>query len=104
MTSSWSDKEIFFKLNIKTAKYNIVMPFEMNLPLEDINPDWAKKRSGYRKIAEVIIRFVFVVSSYDTKPTNSNSFSMSLHLSSTPKVKITKSLNKSGEEVTKKEF
>ena len=80
------------------------MLFEKNLLLKDINPDWAEKRSGYRKIAEVPIRFVPVVSSYDAEPTNSNSFSMSLNLSSTPEVKITKSVNKSGEEVTEKEF
>ena len=80
------------------------MPFEKNLSLKDVNPDWAEKHSGYRKIAEVPIRFVPIVSSYDDEPTNSNSFSLSLNLSSTPEVKITKSVNKSGEEVTEKEF
>ena len=50
------------------------------------------------------IRFVPVVFYYDDESTNSNSFSMSLNLSSTPEVKLTKSVNKSGEEVTEKEF
>ena len=49
------------------------------------------------------IRFVPVVSLYDAEPDNSNYFSLSLNLSSTPEVKITKNVNKSGEEVTEKE-
>ena len=80
------------------------MPFTKNLNLKDINPEWSEKRSGYRKLDEVPIRFVPVVSSYDAEPDNSNSFSLSLNLSSTPEVKITKSVNKSGEEVTEKEY
>ena len=80
------------------------MPFTKNLNLKDINPEWSEKRSGYRKLDEVPIRFVPVVSSYDAEPDNSYSFSLSLNLSSTPEVKITKSVNKSGEEVTEKEY
>ena len=51
------------------------MPFAKNLNLQDINPEWAEKRSGFRKIAEVTIRFVPVLVLYDAKPANSNSFS-----------------------------
>ena len=80
------------------------MSFEKNLLLKDINSGWAEKRPGYRKITEVSILFVHVVSSYEAEPTDSNSFSMSLNLSSTPEVKITKSVNRSREEVTDKEF
>ena len=80
------------------------MSFEKNLLLKDINSGWAEKRPGYRKITEVSILFVHVVSSYEAEPTDSNSFSMSLDLSSIPEVKITKSVNKRGEEVTAKEF
>ena len=54
------------------------MPFAENLLLKYINPEWTEKRSGYRKIAEVPIRFVPVVTSYDADPDNSNSFSLSL--------------------------
>ena len=50
------------------------MPFTKNLNLKDINPEWSEKRSGYRKLDEVPIRFVHVVSSYDAEPENSNSF------------------------------
>ena len=78
------------------------MSFEKNLSLKDINPEWAEKCSGYRNITEVPIRIVHVVSSYDTEPTNSNSFSMSLNLFSTPEVKMTKRVNNSGEEVTER--
>ena len=80
------------------------MSFENNLLLTDINSGWAEKRPGYRKITEVSIFFVHVVSSYEAEPTDSNSFSISLNLSSIPEVKITKSVNKRGEEVTAKEF
>ena len=80
------------------------MSFKKNISLKDINPDWSEKRSRYRKIAEVSIRFIPVVSSHDDEPSNSNSFSLSLNLSSTPEVKITKSVNTSGEEVTEKDF
>ena len=80
------------------------MPFENNLLLKDINPDWSEKRSRYKKIVEVLIRFVPIVSSYDDEPSISNSFSLSLNLSSTTEVEITKSVFKSGEEVTEKEF
>ena len=80
------------------------MPFEKNLLLKDINPDWSEKRSRYRKIVEVLIRFVPIVSSYDDEPSISNSFSLSLNFSSTTEVKITKSVFESGEEVTKKEL
>ena len=64
------------------------MPFSKDLHLKDINPEWSEKRSGYRKLDEVPIRFVPVVSSYDAEPDNSNSFSLSLNPSSTPEVKI----------------
>ena len=80
------------------------MPFENNLSLKEINPEWAEKRSGYRKIAEDPIRFVPVVSSYDTQHTNSKYFSLTLNLSSTIEVKITKIVSKSGADVTEKYF
>ena len=80
------------------------MSFENNLLLKDNDSVWAEKRPGYRKIIEVSILFVYVVSSYEAEPTDSNSFSISLNLSSIPEVKITKSVNKRGEEVTAKEF
>ena len=88
----------------KTAKYYAVMLFAKNLLLKDINPKWVEKRSGYRNIAEVPIRFVPVITSYDADHDNSNSFSLSLNISSTPEVRITKSVNKGGKEVTEKEY
>ena len=60
--------------------------------------------SGFRKMIKVPIHVVPVATLYDTEPDSSNSFSLSLDLSSTPEVKITKSVNKSGEEVSKKEY
>ena len=80
------------------------MPFAKDLTLKDINPEWAERRSDFRKIADVPILFVPVATSYDTESNNSNSFSLFLNLSSTPEVKITKSVNKSREQVTKKEY
>ena len=80
------------------------MPFENNLLLKDINPEWAEKWSGYRNIAKVPICLVSVVSSYDAEPINSNSFSISLNLYSTPVLEITKSINKIEYEVTEKKF
>ena len=80
------------------------MSFENNLLLKDNDYGWAEKRPGYRKIIEVSILFVYVVSSYEAEPTDSNSFSMSLNLSPITEVKITKSVNKRGEEVAAKEF
>ena len=61
--------------------------------MKDIIPEWAEKRSRYRKIAEVSICFVLVITSYDADPDNSNSFSLSLKHSFTPEVKIAKSVN-----------
>ena len=55
-------------------------------------------------MTEVPVRFVSVATSYDAEPDSSNSFSLSLNLSSTLEVKNTKSVNKSGEEVTEKEY
>ena len=104
---SWLTKDftpLTSKIKNKSAKYSLVIPFAKNLDLKDINPEWAEKRSGFRKLAEVPIRFVPVISSYDAEPDNSNSFSLSVNLSSTPEIKITKSVNKSGEEVTEKEY
>ena len=63
-----------------------------------------KKRSRYRKIVEVPIHFVSVVTLYDAEPDNSNSFSMSLNFSSTPEVKIAKRVKNSGERATEKEY
>ena len=80
------------------------MPFSKNMSLKDIKHDWAEKLSGFRKMTEVPIRVVPVATSYDAEPDSSNSFSLSLNLSSTPEVKITKSVNKNGKEVTEKEF
>ena len=51
---------------------------------------------GSRKIAEVPIRVVPVVTLYDIDPDSTNSFFWSLNLSSTPEVKIIKSVNDSG--------
>ena len=79
------------------------MLFTNNLVLKDINLDQTEKHSESRKIAEVPIRFNPIVTSYDADPNNSNLFSLSLILSSTPDVKITKSIHKSGEEITKKQ-
>ena len=50
------------------------------------------------------ISFDPIATSYDTENDNYNSFSLSLNLSSTPEVKIAKSVNKSGEEVMEKEY
>ena len=72
--------------------------------LKYINPEWAEKCSGYRKITKVPIRSVSVVTSCEAETDDSISISMSPNLSSTPEVKITKSVNKNGEEVTEKEF
>ena len=80
------------------------MPFSKNMSLNEIKHDWAEKMSGFRKMAEVPICFVPVATLYEPEPDSSNSFSLSLNLSSTPEVKITKSVNKSGEEVTEKEY
>ena len=80
------------------------MPFSKNMSLKEIKHDWAEKMSGFRKMAEVLIRFVPVATSYDAEPDSSNSFSLSLNLSSTPEVKISKSVNASGKEVTEKEY
>ena len=80
------------------------MPFAKNLVIKETKPEWAEKTSGFRKIAEVLINFVPVVSLYDADHDNSNSFSLSLDICSTLEVKITKSMNKSGEEVTEKEY
>ena len=64
----------------------------------------AEKMSGYRQMAEVPICFVPVASLYDAESDNSNSFSLSLNLSSNPEVKITKSVNNSWEEVTEETY
>ena len=50
------------------------------------------------------IPFVPVATLYDADPDNSNSFSLYLNLSSILEVKITKSVNKSGEKVTEKVY
>ena len=86
----------------KTDESSVVIPFTKNFSLKGINPDWADKHYGYGKISEVPILFVPVVTSYNADPDNSNYFSLSLDLSSTPEVRITKSVNKSGVEVTEK--
>ena len=80
------------------------MPFSKNISFKDIKYYWAERMYGFRKMAEVPTRFVPVATSYDAKPDNSNSFSLSLNPSSTPEIKITKSVNKSGEEATEKEY
>ena len=59
---------------------------------------------GFERTMEVPVRFVPVATLYDAYPNSSNSFSLFLNLSSTPEVKITKSVNKSGEEVIEKEY
>ena len=56
------------------------------------------------KISEVPIRFVPVVSSYDAETKNSYSFSMFPNLSSTPEVKIIKSVNMIGEELVENDL
>ena len=50
------------------------MPFTKNLSLKDNNPEWTEKRSGYRNVAELLISFVYVVTSCDTDTDNSNSY------------------------------
>ena len=80
------------------------MPFANNLTLKGINPEWAERRSSYRNIAEVPIRVVPIATLYDADPDNLNFFSLSLNRSSTLGVKLTKRVNTSGEEVTKKEY
>ena len=103
MKSSWSKRNSLYPIN-KIAKYILVMPCAKNMLIKEIKQDWADKMSGYRKMAEAPIRFVPVTTLYVTEPDDSNPFSLSLNLSSTPEVKITKSVNKSGEEVTEKEY
>ena len=61
--------------------------------------DWTEKMSGFRKMAEVPVATL-----YDTEPDNSESFSLCLNISSTPEVTITKSVNKSEEEVAENEY
>ena len=50
------------------------------------------------------IIFVPVATSYDAKSENSDSFSLSLNLFSTPEVIITKNINTSWEAVNEKEY
>ena len=80
------------------------MPFAKNILIRDIKHDWAGKMSGFRKMVELPIRFVPVATLYEAELDNSNSFSLSLNLSTTPDVTITKIANKSGEEVTEREY
>ena len=80
------------------------MPCSKNMSVKDIKHDWVEKISGFRKMAEVPIRFVPFATLHDAEPDNSISFPLSLNISSTPEVTITKSVNKSGEEVTEKEY
>ena len=80
------------------------MLFQENLVLKGINPEWAERRVGFRKVAYVHICFVPVLTYYDDDPYSSNSFSLSPNLSATPKVKIAKSKNKSGGKVPEKEY
>ena len=80
------------------------MTFAKNLVLENINPEWAEKSSGYKQIAEVLIRFVPIVTTYDAESGNSKSFSFSLNLSLTPELKTIKSMNENGEKVTEKKY
>ena len=79
-------------------------PFVKNLSLKEINPEWADRRVGFRKVDDEPIHFVPIATSYDTESENSNYFPLSLNLSSTQEIKITKSVNKTGEEVTIKEY
>ena len=58
----------------------------------------------FRKVADVPIRLVPVETSYDAESDNSNYFSLSLNISLTPEIKITKTVKKSGEEVTEQEY
>ena len=55
-------------------------------------------------MVDIPICFVPVLTSYDDGPDSSISFSLSLNLSTTPEMKIIQSRNKSGEEVTEKEY
>ena len=76
------------------------MPFSNIMSIKDTKHDWAENMPGFRKMAEVRIRFVPVATLCDAEPDNSNYFSLSLNLSYTSEV----SVNKSGEEVSKKEY
>ena len=55
-------------------------------------------------MVDVPIRFVPVLLSCDDDPDSSNSFSLSLNLSVTPEVNITKRINKSGDAFTEKDY
>ena len=71
------------------------MPFVKNISLKEINPKWVERCVGFRKVSDVPIRFVPIATSYDAKSCNSDSFSLSLDLISTPEVNITKNINRS---------
>ena len=58
-------------------------------------------------VSYILQKFQFVVSvatSCDVESNISNSFSLSLNISLTPEIKITKTVKKSGEEVTEQEY
>ena len=74
------------------------------MPLKKIKHDWAEKISGFQTMAEVPIHVVPFATLYNAEPDISNSFSLSLNLSSTPEIKITKSVNKSGKELIEKDY
>ena len=80
------------------------MPFVKNIPLNEINPKWAERCVGFSKVTDVLIRFVPVATLYDAKSDNSDSISLSLDLFLTPKVNITKNINKSWEVANEKEY
>ena len=89
LKSSCSKRNSPYPAN-ETSKYFLIMLFAKTMLIKEIKHDWAKKISGYKKMAEVHIRFVPVATLHNAESDNSNYFSLSLNLSSTPEVKLTK--------------
>ena len=70
--------------------------------MSDYKSECAKKK-GQRKVADVSIRFISVVYEYDSED-SSNSFYLSLTLSTTTEDLIEKSRHDKKEDVTEKEL
>ena len=87
---------------IRSAKYFVIMPFVEIVSLKDIKFEWVERRVDFRGVYDMPIRFVSVATLCDAESDNSNSFSLSRNLFSTPEVNITKIVNKSGKEVIKR--
>ena len=80
------------------------MLYQNNLTLKELDIDRTERRVGFRKITDMLTHFIHVATSYDAESDNSNYFSLSLNLSPTSEVKVTKTVNKSGEKVTENEY